>query len=130
MKKFIITASAALIAILSVTGVASASDRRGSEEVWRHQGERGEAHRDRGRDPGFHDRDRDRHHADRHDWRSDRRHWRHDGWRYGGYPGYYWGGPRVVIGGPAYVAPYCFKKKVYRTDAWGNVYVKRIRVCR
>ncbi|WP_137155817.1 hypothetical protein [Rhizobium sp. FKL33] len=126
MKKLVVTASAALIAILSVTGVASASDRRGSEEVWRHRAERGDGHR--GRDPGFHD--GGRRHADRHEWRGDRRYWRHDGWRYGGYPGYYWGGPRVVIGGPVYVAPYCFKKKVYRTDAWGNVYVKRIRVCR
>jgi Ni/Co efflux regulator RcnB len=127
MKKFIVTASAALIAILSVAGSAAASDRRGHEEILRH-GERHGAHRDRGRDPGFHD--GGRRHVDRHGWRGDRRHWRHDGWRYGGYPGYYWGGPRVVIGGPVYIEPSCFKKKVYRTDAWGNVYIKRVRVCR
>ena len=25
--------------------------------------------------------------------------------------------------------PYCFVKKVRRYDDWGNVYVKRVRVC-
>jgi hypothetical protein len=52
--------------------------------------------------------------------------WRHHGWH--GHHHNYWGGPRIVIR-PAYYGDYCFIKKVRRYDDYGNVYVKRIRVC-
>ena len=50
---------------------------------------------------------------------------RHYGWY--GHP-HYWGGPRIVIR-PAYYNDYCFIKKVRRYDDWGNVYIKRVRIC-
>jgi hypothetical protein len=50
---------------------------------------------------------------------------RHHGW-YGHH--HYWGGPRIVIR-PAYYNDYCFIKKVRRYDDWGNVYIKRVRIC-
>lgn len=131
MRKFILAATAALIAGLSVAGSATARDRLGHEDNWRYE-ERHRTHRDRDRDTGFRD---GRHYTERHDWRGDRPHrrhhrWRNDGWRYGG-PDYYWGAPpTIVYEAPVYSTPYCFKKKVYREDAWGNLYVKRIRVCR
>jgi hypothetical protein len=128
MKKIVLGAIAAVFATLSLSSVAAAESRGRSEE-WRHDGGRQE----RGFDSGRRGNDGRRHQdAGRHD---DRRHdrwqhrgaghyygWRGPGWRYG-----YWGGPRVVIA-PGY-ADYCFIKKVRRYDAWGNVYVKRVRVC-
>ena len=82
------------------------------------------------RDRGDHDRgDRrmsERHHRDGDDWRRDR--WRHDYWRYG-WRDRYWGGPSVVVV-PSYYDRYCFIKKVRRYDDWGNLYIKRVRVCR
>ena len=54
-------------------------------------------------------------------WR--RHHGWHNGWHHG-----YWGGPRIVIR-PAYYNDYCFVKKVRRYDDYGNVYVKRVRIC-
>lgn len=133
MKKFILAASAALIAGLSIVGPATARDRLGHEDNWRYEERyREHRHRHRDRDTGF--RDDGRHYTERYDWRGDRprRHhgWRNDGWRYGG-PDFYLGAPpTIVYEAPVYVAPYCFKKKVYREDAWGNLYVKRVRVCR
>ena len=49
--------------------------------------------------------------------------WRHHGWRHH----HNWG---VVVVGPRYVYnDYCFVKKVKRYDDWGNVYIKRVRIC-
>lgn len=111
MKKLALAAIAAVAATLSFTSVADAGP-RGTGFEWRH-------HR------GFHD-----------GWRHGRWHdgWRHHGWRHGWRgrywgPGYgYWGGPTIVIG-PGY-GNYCFVKKVRRYDQWGNMYIKRVRVCR
>jgi hypothetical protein len=56
--------------------------------------------------------------------------WRHHhhGWHHRHHHGHWWGGPRIVIR-PAYYDDYCFTRKVVRHDRWGNVYIKRIRVC-
>jgi hypothetical protein len=35
-----------------------------------------------------------------------------------------------VVIQPGYDASYCFVKKVVRYDDWGNVYIKKVRVCR
>jgi hypothetical protein len=51
--------------------------------------------------------------------------WRHHGWR--GHWGY-WGGPRIVIR-PAYYNNYCFVKKIREYDDYGNLYIRRVRVC-
>jgi hypothetical protein len=49
------------------------------------------------------------------------------GWRrHHGYHGYW--GPRIVIR-PVVYDDYCFVRKVKRYDRWGNLYVKRVRVC-
>jgi hypothetical protein len=53
--------------------------------------------------------------------------WRH-GWHNGWRHGYWWGGPRIVIR-PAYYDDFCFVRKAKRYDRWGNVYIKRVRVC-
>ena len=79
MKKFVVSALTALVAIVSLSSVAEAGWK------WKH----------------------------RHGWHG--HHYRH------------WG-PRVVIR-PAYYGDYCFIKKVRRYDDWGNMYVKRVRVC-
>ena len=50
--------------------------------------------------------------------------WRHHGHRW--HNGYW--GPVVVVR-PAYYNDYCFVKKVRRYDDWGNLYIKRVRVC-
>ena len=55
------------------------------------------------------------------------RRWRHHGWHHGWHHGY-WGGPRIIIR-PAYYDDYCFVKKVRHHDRWGNVYIKRVRIC-
>ena len=50
--------------------------------------------------------------------------WRH---RHGGWHNrHHWG---VVVVSPRYYGDYCFVKKVKRYDDWGNVYVKRVRIC-
>jgi len=49
--------------------------------------------------------------------------WRHHGgWRHHNH----WG---VVVVSPRYYGDYCFVKKVKRYDDWGNVYIKRVRIC-
>ena len=52
------------------------------------------------------------------------------GWRYKHRHGWnhrhHWG---VVVVAPRYYGDYCFVKRVKRYDDWGNVYVKRVRVC-
>ena len=76
MKKFIIAASAALVATVSFAATAEAG--------WKH---------------------------------------RHHGWHHR----HHWG---VVVVGPRYdYDDYCFVKKIKRYDDWGNVYVRRVRVC-
>ena len=52
--------------------------------------------------------------------------WRHHGW-HGHHHNRYWG-PRIVIR-PAYYNDYCFVKKTKRYDDYGNVYIKRVKVC-
>jgi hypothetical protein len=76
MKKFIIGATAALIATVSLASAAEAGWK------WKH---------------------------------------RHNGWKR-----HHWG---VVVVSPRYYGDYCFVKKVKRYDDWGNVYIKRVRVC-
>jgi hypothetical protein len=107
MRKLAIGAMAAVVAALSFSTSADAA-------VWRHRGFHSGWHH------GWH---RGWHRGWHHGWRGG---WHH-GWR-GGYWGGYWGGPTIVVG-PAYRG-YCFVKKVRRHDHNGNVYVKRIRVCR
>ena len=49
--------------------------------------------------------------------------WRHHGgWRHHNH----WG---VVVVSPRYYGDYCFVKKIKRYDDWGNVYIKRVRIC-
>lgn len=109
MKKLALTVLAAAIATVGLASAASADSRNGDDE-WRRNG-----HRDGGDRDGWRDGDR-RDHGRRDEWRhSDRRdHWRHNHYR-----------PRFV-----YREDYCFVKKVRRYDDWGNVYIKRVRVCR
>lgn len=52
---------------------------------------------------------------------------RHHGW-HGYHHGHFWG-PRIVIS-PVVYDDYCFVKKVRRYDDWGNLYIKRVRICR
>ena len=52
---------------------------------------------------------------------------RHHGW-YGHHHNRFWG-PRIVIR-PVVYNDYCFVKKVRRYDDWGNLYIKRVRICR
>ena len=54
--------------------------------------------------------------------------WRHHH-RWHGHHWGYWGGPRIVIRPAFYADDYCFVKKIKRYDDYGNVYIKRIRVC-
>jgi acyl CoA:acetate/3-ketoacid CoA transferase alpha subunit len=49
---------------------------------------------------------------------------RHHGWH--GHHNFW--GPRIVIR-PVVYDDYCFVKKVRRYDRWGNLYIKRIRIC-
>jgi len=108
MKKLALTVLAAVVATVGMASVASADSRRGDDE-WRRHGDR---HADRNDDNWRHG-DRDRH------WRHDG--WRHDGWRHHG--------PRIVFRSD-FRDDYCFVKKVRRYDDWGNVYIKRVRICR
>jgi hypothetical protein len=118
MNKHIAVALAAVVATVSLSSAAYARN----DEEWRRDGHRSE-HRD---NRGFREHDR---RADRGDRRWSRDRWHHHGWRNHGWRPGYWGGPRVVIR-PGYIEPYCFIKKVRRYDDWGNMYVKRVRVCR
>ena len=49
--------------------------------------------------------------------------WRHHGWHHGHHYGH-----KIWIGGHHH-GDYCFVKKIRRYDDWGNMYVKRVRVC-
>jgi Ni/Co efflux regulator RcnB len=128
MKKIALAAIAAIVATVSLASSATAASH--NDEEWRRDGR----HHDRGfndgnrHDDGNRHQDAGRHDSDRHGDRWRRHHgWRHDGWRHDGWRQGYWGGPRVVIV-PEYDT--CFIKKVRRYDDWGNVYIKRVRVCR
>jgi hypothetical protein len=53
--------------------------------------------------------------------------WRYKhGHRHGFHHRHHWG---VVVVSPRYYGDYCFVKKVKRYDDWGNVYIKRVRIC-
>ena len=106
MKKFALTVIAAVVATVGMVSAASADSRRGDDE-WRHRDNR---HSER-RDDNWRHGDRDRN-------------WRHDGWRHHN------NGPRVVFRSQFRYDDYCFVKKVRRYDDWGNVYIKRVRICR
>jgi hypothetical protein len=56
-------------------------------------------------------------------WKWNHHHW-HNGWHHG-----FWGGPRIVIRPAYYAADYCFVKKVRAYDDFGNMYIRRVRVC-
>ena len=103
MKKIAITALAAVMATVGMASAAAADSRRGDNE-WRHKDRHVERHVDR-------------RHVRHHKWK--RHHWRH-GHRHG---------PRVVIRGN-FRDDVCFIKKVRRYDDWGNMYIKRVRICR
>jgi hypothetical protein len=119
MKKFALTALAAAMATLALTSAASADSRYGDDDEWRRHG-----HNDRGEWDGRRDNDRhgwrdnDRRGDDEWRWRDRPDHWRrhhHDrrhAWR------------------PHFRDDFCFVKKVRRYDEWGNLYIKRVRVCR
>ncbi|CAN7250605.1 hypothetical protein [Rhizobium sp. LjRoot254] len=49
---------------------------------------------------------------------------RHHGW----HNRHHWG---VVVVSPRYhdYDDYCFVKKIKRYDDWGNVYIKKVRIC-
>ena len=121
MKKIVLTALAAAMATIGLASAASADSRYGDdEEQWRRHGQNDRGDWDGRRDDdrqGW--RDNDRRGGDDDEWRwGDRRdhHWRRDHHRYG------WR--------PQFRDDYCFVKKVRRYDDWGNVYVKRVRICR
>ena len=105
MKKFALTALAAAIATIGLASAASA-DSRYDDDEWRHRGQHDGGDWDGRRDGDRHAR-RDRDHDD---WR-----WRHHRPRFA-YRHHY----RDV---------YCFVKKVRRYDDWGNVYIKKVRIC-
>lgn len=135
MKKFILAAATLLVATLSIGGSAHADGRYGDDDEWRrnrhHQEDRDQ---DRDRETGFrnrhHDGDRGRlddgwryggwHGEGRERWRSE--HWQHERWQNRHLR------PRIYVE-PRW-AHDCFTKKVRRYDAWGNLYIKRVRICR
>jgi hypothetical protein len=45
----------------------------------------------------------------------------HHGWKR-----HHWG---VVVVSPRYYGDYCFVKKIKRYDDWGNVYIRKVRIC-
>jgi len=116
MKKFALTALAAAMATIGLASAASADSRYGDDEWPRHERNDGNRWDDRRGDDRHARGDRDRDD----DWRrGDRRdHWRHHHPR-----------PRFAYR-EHWRADYCFVKKVRRYDDWGNVYIKRVRICR
>jgi hypothetical protein len=115
MKKIALTALAAAIAAGGLMTTAKADSRYGDDDdQWRRHGQH---------DGGDWDGRRD---DDRHAWdERDRDGWRWrddgDGWRFHH--------PRYVYR-PHWREDFCFVKKIRRYDAWGNLYIKRVRICR
>lgn len=114
MKKLALTALAAAFATIGLASAASADSRYDDDEWPRHRQHDG-GDWDGRRDGDRHAR-RDRDNDD--EWRHGHRryHWRHHH------------RPRFVYR-HHYRDVYCFVKKVRRYDDWGNMYIKRIRVC-
>ena len=116
MKKFALTALAAAMATLCLASAASADSRHGDDDEWRRHGQN-----DRGDWDGRRDGDRD---GDRDGWRDHDRHG-NDEWRRGHRRDHWRPAYR-----PQFREQFCFVKKIRRYDDWGNVYIKRVRVCR
>ena len=116
MKKIALAALAAAIATMGLASAAPAASRNGDDEWRRHERSDGPRWDDRRGDDRHARRDRDRDD----EWRRDHRrpHWRHHHHR-----------PHIVFR-DHFRADYCFVKKVRAYDRWGNVYIKRVRVCR
>jgi Ni/Co efflux regulator RcnB len=117
MKKLALTALAAMIAATGFATTASAGSRNNDDEWRQHSDRDGGDREDRdwnGRDDARRDRDRDD------EWRrhGHRDHWRHHHNR------------RHVYRYDRYDRDFCFVKKIRRYDDWGNVYIKRVRICR
>lgn len=136
MKKLALTAFAAIVAVTGLASTAStaSADSRNNDE-WRRYSDRdgGDRARDRDRERGDRaDRGRDRWDDRRDDRREARRdRGRDEDWRWRGGRRDHWRpnyNPRFVFRYDR--ADYCFVKKVRRYDDWGNVYIKRVRVCR
>ena len=106
MKKLALTALAAALAVVGLASTASADSRNGDDE-WRHNRQHDGGNWDRRR---YDDRDND-------GWRHNDRRWRRHHH------------PRFVYR-PQYRDDYCFVKKVRVYDDWGDMYIKRVRVCR
>lgn len=115
MNKLALTALAAAVAIVGLASGATAASRNGDDE-WRHHGQRDGGDWDGRRDG---DRDARRHRDGDDEWRhGDRRHhWRHNH------------RPRFVYRHHRR-DDFCFVKKIRVYDDWGNLYIKRVRVCR
>jgi Ni/Co efflux regulator RcnB len=114
MKKLALTALAAALAFGSLAATASA-DSRNNDDEWPRHGQRDGGDWDGRRDNGDRHARRDRNDNDEWRWRDRRSHWRHHHrphWSH------------------RYDRDICWVKKVRRYDDWGNVYIKRIRVCR
>lgn len=143
MKKLVVAVVIALVAAFSFADISDARSRNGGFQ-WHsgHGGGNWRGHGGRhygGRHYGY------RHHGYRHGYRH--RGYRHYGYRHGGrynggpyygwgpgwgyWGGYggYWGGVGIVVG-PGYYDDYCYIRKVRRYDQWGNMYIRRVRVCR
>lgn len=106
MRKLAIAAIAALTATVGTLGTVSVAEARdrGDREIWRKH-------------------DGGNRHAGRH-WRHGHHKWKRHHWRHG-----HRHGPRVVFRSH-WRGDYCFVKKVRRYDDWGNMYIKRVRICR
>lgn len=53
--------------------------------------------------------------------------WKHKH-HHGHHHGHHWK-HKIWIGGGHHYGDYCFIKKIKRYDDWGNVYIKKVRVC-
>ncbi|MBX9456947.1 MAG: hypothetical protein KL863_13460 [Rhizobium sp.] len=107
MKKLALTALAAAMAVVGLASTASAASRNGDDE-WRRHGSRDSGDMDR---RGDNRRDEWRHGDRRHHWHN--RHHR----------------PRFAHR-RYFRDDVCFVKKIRVYDDWGNLHVKRVRVCR
>lgn len=53
-------------------------------------------------------------------------------WKHGHHNGWKWKHGHhnsIKIVSPDYYGDYCFVKKIKKYDDWGNVYIKKVRVC-